>query len=245
MPDLKDELKKLQEDLAKQTSAADAAGAEAKAIRAKIEIIQRQMTEEDRLVQAVKAKQDAYVKEKVAESIATGAKSIRGALEAVEPGKADKIDAAIKKFNDDLAQQHQDVNDLATKADEAAAKVKPAEDKVTWAKKSFEDSFKLSDNLGKEIERAKALKAKMIQAEADSDLVAAYVYVKEASVITGEIEFPDAAAIDALLSTLRKGWDDKGIDLANVKKASGEAAAKYVAASKALTARDRPAEADH
>src|SRR4051812_4913956 len=148
MPDLKDELKKLQEDLAKQTATADAAGVEAKATRTRIEIVQRQLTEEDRLAKAVKAKQDAYVKEKVAESIATGLKSVRGALEAVDPGKADKIDVVAKKFDDDLTQQHKDVAALATKADEAAAKVKPAEDKAAASKQAFEEGFKLSDILG-------------------------------------------------------------------------------------------------
>jgi hypothetical protein len=237
MPDLDAELTALRTDLDTETKAADAAGAKARAIRARIEVVQRQINEEGRLAQAVKAKEEAYLKEKIPDSIASNQKTIRAALEALSAGKPDKVDKAlpgVDKVISDLAEKSKA---SAVESADAVAKVKQSEEKVSDAKKAFEDSFRLPEEIGKQIEAIKSLKAKADKAEEAEDFTSAYVYITESAELAKKLKFPDGAAISTTISGLRKAWNDANAGLENDKNAAAASAVTAATYSKALQAK--------
>lgn len=234
------ELKDLRKKLAEKTTAAEKAGADAKSLSIGIDALERQIKEVERLAKAIAEKKAAYAKEKLHEFVSDSLKSLRGALEAVDPGRAAKADKAIADFDGTTAEMSAARTKLEAEWKAKADNAIVSESKLASAKIALDDAYKLSDAIGKQIDSLKALRTRITQADGASDHVAAYVLAKQASAEDGAgngLVFPDMAALTALLSQLRKDWYSASTALAAAKHE--EALGKAVLDSKTKELADR------
>jgi chromosome segregation ATPase len=217
-------LKQAQDEIAKQTQAANSLQSDIRALQAKIADVQQALAGYDAFSRSM-GDRLKVINNLISQKI--------GIAEVATKDTKGQIDQKIAEFDKALAAQGDKVNEDSS-AYEAAAAAVDSDRAISQEKQAlYEAKKKTSQDLENRIKELSGLLDQAGAAETKGDYVALYVLANEAKALAGTIQIPSADDYAAALKTAQEGAEQAKLGLIDKQARAGDLMTALTAARQA------------